>query len=202
MFSSAIQLFILLGPFFVLSVFVAKTDRYQLAAKRKVAVRASITILLIAFIVYYLGNFILRGLGITLDAFRIGAGLVLLLSGLEMVRGSGAGIRSDSAGDGDEDENVIAIVPIAIPCAIGPGTIGALLMMGDGAFNDWRRMLCDIGGILFAVAAIWLVLYFANQIERLIGKRGISILSKLTGLFLAALASQIIMLGVKNLITR
>ncbi len=206
MIASAVKLFILLTPFFIMSVFIAKTESMPLKKKRSIAFRTSTAVMCIALIVYFAGNFILRSLGITLDAFRIGSGLVLLLSGLEMVRessGSSAPVKArddGSAADDYDDGNDISIVPLAIPTTIGPGTIGTLLVMGSNAMGNTGVIISDIVGVVIAVFCIALCLHFANVIEKIVGKRGITILSKLTGLFLTALASQIMAEGVKNLL--
>ncbi len=189
-----VKLFFLLTPFFVLSLFVALTGELEEARRRSLAVRTTLAVLTIALILYLFGEQIFRYLGITLDAFRIGSGLILLLSGIEVVRGSGlpAGRRCDDDGD-------IAVVPLAIPYTVGPGTIGALLVMGAGAPDAGTR-LTEIAGIVFAVLVMGIMLYFSSALERLLGRKGLNILSKLTGLFLAALASQIIFEGIRNIL--
>ncbi|MDD3154167.1 MAG: MarC family protein [Victivallaceae bacterium] len=194
MFASTIQIFILLTPFFVLSVFVSMTEQKTLGQRRRIAVQTPTAIAVGAVVVFFLGNHILRFLGITLDAFRIGAGLVLLLGGLDLVRG---GARNGTQAEASSDE-AIAIVPLAIPCAIGPGTIGALLVMGNNAGNDIRQILDCVFGIALSSAGIGVILYFADWIGKVVGKKGLVVLSRLTGLFLAALAAQIIAQGVRN----
>ena len=124
-----VKIFFLLTPFFVLSVYVTLTRGEEEISRRKLAARTTIAVLVIAMVLYLFGEQIFRYLGITLDAFRIGSGIVLLLSGIEVVRGSGipTGVRQ-SNDDGD-----ISVVPLAIPYTVGPGTVGTLLVMGAGA---------------------------------------------------------------------
>lgn len=204
----AIKLIIVLAPFFLLTVLLAKAEHATVARQRRIARKAATAIFIICLIIYFAGNLLLQSLGITLDAFRIGAGLVLLLSGLEMVRGSNTTIRSDSSNttgnvvrdDATISDDDIAVVPLAIPCAIGPGTIGTLLVLGSDVGNhQLTSMLYELCGIFSAALITWLILHFANLFEKLFKKRGLSILSKLTGLFLVTLAAQIIAEGVKNI---
>ena len=89
------------------------------------------------------------------------------------------------------------MVPLSIPFTIGPGTIGALLVMGGSATTPAEKMV-DSGGIAVAVLLAGSMLFVGNWIEHAIGRKGLNILSKLTGLMLAALASQIIFTGIKN----
>ena len=190
-----VKIFFLLTPFFVLSVYVTLTRGEEEISRRKLAARTTIAVLVIAMVLYLFGEQIFRYLGITLDAFRIGSGIVLLLSGIEVVRGSGIPTRvRQSNDDGD-----ISVVPLAIPYTVGPGTVGTLLVMGAGAPSTEVR-IAEILGIIFAVFALGALLFFSNKLEKLLKRKGLNILSKLTGLFLAALASQIIFEGIKNIL--
>ena len=121
-----VQFFFLLTPFFVLSLFVSLTSGMELPRQRKLAVRTTLAVMTIVLIIYLLGDRIFGYLGISLDAFRIGAGLVLLLSGIEVVRSSGTPSGTRQC----DDDGDIAVVPLAIPYTVGPGTIGTLLTMG------------------------------------------------------------------------
>ncbi|WP_294506628.1 MarC family protein [uncultured Victivallis sp.] len=190
-----VKIFFLLTPFFVLSVYVTLTRGEPEISRRRLAVRTTVAVLVIAMVLYLFGEQIFRYLGITLDAFRIGSGIVLLLSGIEVVRGGGVptGVRQA------DDDGDISVVPLAIPYTVGPGTVGTLLVMGAGVPSTEVR-IAEILGIIFAVFALGALLFFSDRLERLLKRKGLNILSKLTGLFLAALASQIIFEGVKNIL--
>ena len=190
-----VKIFFLLTPFFVLSVYVTLTRGEEEISRRKLAIRTTAAVLVIAMVLYLFGEQIFRYLGITLDAFRIGSGIVLLLSGIEVVRGSGipTGVRQS------DDDGDISVVPLAIPYTVGPGTVGTLLVMGAGVPSTEVR-IAEILGIIFAVFALGALLFFSNTLEKLLKRKGLNILSKLTGLFLAALASQIIFEGIKNIL--
>ena len=190
-----VQFFFLLTPFFVLSLFVSLTAGMTLKEQRKLAVRTTLAILIIVVILYLLGDRIFGYLGITLDAFRIGAGLVLLLSGIEVVRSSGTPSGTRQC----DDDGDVADVPLAIPYTVGPGTIGTLLTMGASAESAAIR-ISHLAGIVIAVFMMGALLYFSATLERLLKKKGLNILSKLTGLFLAALASQLIFTGIRNML--
>lgn len=190
-----VKIFFLITPFFVLSVYVTLTRNEESMARRKLAVRTTLAVLIIVLILYLFGNAIFSYLGITLDAFRIGSGIVLLLSGIDVVRGNGIPAGRQSNEDGD-----IAVVPLAIPYTVGPGTIGTLLLMGAGASSTDVR-ITEILGIIFAVGTLGILLFFSDILERVLKSKGLNILSKLTGLYLVALASQIIFDGIKNIMS-
>ena len=89
------------------------------------------------------------------------------------------------------------MVPLSVPFTIGPGVIGALLVMGGSAATAAEKLI-DISGIVTAVLLTGIMLFVGNWIEHAIGRKGLNILSKITGLIVAALASQIIFTGIKN----
>ncbi len=189
-----IRIFFLLTPFFILSIFVTLTKDEEFAVRRKLAIRTTVAVFIIVMVLYLFGVTIFNFLGITLDAFQIGAGIVLLLSGIEIVRGSGVPGGRQSSEDGD-----ISVVPLAIPYTVGPGTVGALLVM-SATGPSGNAKLIEVIGITLAVGALGLLLFFSDTLERVLKRKGLSILSKLTGLYLAALASQIIFQGIKNIL--
>lgn len=187
-----IKMFFLLTPFFALSMFLAYTSDYSLRRRRSTAVRTTLAVMVICLLIYWFGEYLFMVLGITVDAFRIGAGAILMLTAIGLVNSSGASAKSVT------DETMdITVVPLAIPCIVGPGTIGALLVMGAEGGTLSQRVLVSLG-IVTAIALLGAVLVLSEQLERILKRNGIQILSKITGLMLAALAAQIIFTGVKN----
>ena len=192
-----VKLFVLLTPFFLLSVFVTMTSEYTIREQRSIAWRTALAIWLICTAIYFFGDRIFSYLGITPAAFQAGAGVLLMLSGIELVRGTPVaanGIRkAESSGD-------IAVVPLAIPYTVGPGTIGTLLVMGSESGHNWVLRSIELSGLTIAVGAIWLMLAFAYRIEAWLGAKGLNILTKLTGLFLTALAAQLMLNALKSIL--
>ena len=180
-----VKLFLLLTPFFVLSFFIATTSNLDLRRKKALALRTALAISIICIVLFLFGELIFRYLGITLDAFRLGCGLVLLLTGIDLVRDSGTP-KARECEPGDDP----AVVPLAIPCTVGPGTIGTLLVMGSEVASPQMRLF-DCGAILCACFGVGLVLFFADGVTRVLKARGVNILIKLTGMYLVALAAQI-----------
>ena len=83
-----IKVFFLLTPFFALSMFLSYTADYDKKRKRKTAVKTSFAVIIITLLIYWFGEYLFKVLGITIDAFRIGAGLVLMLTAISLVNGS------------------------------------------------------------------------------------------------------------------
>jgi len=185
-----IKFFFLMTPFFVLSMFLAMTKEEDSASKKRLALHVSSSVILVSTILLFFGNYIFEIFGITLDAFRIGAGALLFLTAISLIQGP----KTDNL---PKDTHAIAVVPLAIPITIGPGTIGALLIMGAG-MEGAKSIFLGWLALVMAVLSVGVMLYFSGTIERIVGRNGLTVLSKITGLVLAALSAQIIFTGIKN----
>lgn len=194
--SLIIKLFLLLTPFFILSVFVTTCASLDAKAQKRLAIRVATAVTVATVVIYLFGALIFKYLGISLDAFRIGAGLVLMLSGIDMVRGG----DTPKARDIGEFSSDPAVVPLAIPTTVGPGTIGTLLVMGQGAFDNPVNCVFQVFSIIIASALVGVMLYFGRHLEKMLKSKGLNILSKLTGMYIVALAAQIIFTGAGNMI--
>ncbi|NDV23879.1 MarC family protein [Desulfovibrio sp. JC022] len=190
-FQTYLKLFFVLTPFFAISAFISLTQEMSPAERKKTAVKVTVAVIVSSVILYLYGRYIFDLFGITLDAFRIGAGAVLFLSALNMVNGGG---KKFDPGNEDDD---IAVVPLAIPIVVGPGTIGALLVMGSSV-QGYQDMLLACGSLVAAVLTVGILLFISSSLKRLLGRRGLNIMSRLTGLFVASIAAQIFFTGVRN----
>lgn len=190
LFSLYLKMLVLYSPFFVLSCFISLTRGYTVKERKRLAWKVAIGTLISSVLLYLFGQSIFDVFGITVDAFRIGAGSVLFISALSMAQGKPA-VQADNL------QQDVTIVPLTIPLTVGPGTIGALLVMGVSQ-PHWDDKLPALLGILAASITVGLVLYLSDLFERLLGDQGLQIVSRLMGLFVCALAAQIIFTGVKN----
>jgi multiple antibiotic resistance protein len=190
LFSIYLSLLVLYSPFFVLSCFIALSRGYTPKERQRLAWKVALGVLISSVLLYLFGKYIFTLFGITIDAFRIGAGSVLFISALGMAQGKSA-VQTDNV------QQDVTIVPLTIPLTVGPGTIGALLLMGASQ-PEWDDKLLAVLGIALASLTVGIVLYLSNQFERLLGEQGLQIVSRLMGLFVCALAAQIIFTGVRN----
>ena len=182
----------MMTPFFVLSVFLTVTNDATASERKALAIKVTFSVIVMSLVLLFFGQHIFTIFGITLDAFRIGAGALLFLSAVDLIKGN-----KDSGKVGDKDISQLAVVPLAIPVTIGPGTIGILLVMG-ATFENTSSLIMGSLALICAVLVIGFMLYSSSIFERIIGKQGLLVISKITGLFLAALSAQIIFTGIKN----
>jgi len=189
-FSIWLRFFFLFTPFFALTMFLTLTQTYSEAQRHKLALQASFSVAIICIALFFFGNVVFTIFGITLDAFRVGAGALLFLSAVRLV-------YSKEAPPVAEPNEDVAVVPLAIPIIVGPATVGALLVLG-GEMPDASHRLTGLAALILAAFTLGILLFLGSAVERLLGKKGLSILSKITGLVLAALAAQMIMMGIQH----
>lgn len=189
-FSIWLRFFFLFTPFFALTMFLTLTRTYSEPQRRKLAVQVTVATAIICIALFFFGNVVFSIFGITLDAFRVGAGALLFLSAVHLVH------PKETPPIGGENEDV-AVVPLAIPVIVGPATTGALLVLG-GEMPDASHRMTGIISLILAVITLGTLLVLGSAIERVMGKKGLGILSKITGLILAALAAQMILMGVQH----
>ncbi len=187
-----LKMFFIMTPFFVLSVFLTITSEATINEKRKLAIKVTFSVVVIALILLFFGQHIFKVFGITLDAFKIGAGALLFLTAVGLIYGNKDGQKPT-----DKNLSDLAVVPLALPIIIGPGSIGVLLVMG-AEFDRFSKLLTGSLALLCAILLIGSMLYLSSLIEKFIGKDGLLIISKITGLFLAALSAQLMFDGIKG----
>ncbi len=184
-----LKYFFILTPFFILAVFLAITEHETEKVRRALAIRVTFGVVIISLVLYWFGQTLFTILGITVDAFRIGAGALLFISAVSLVQGK---IQLPTAKSSIME---LAIVPLAIPMTIGPGSVGALILMGNAmpSIADGLVVSC---GLTAASLSVGVLLWTSSSIERVIGANGISMLSKITGLILASLSCQMMFTGI------
>lgn len=189
-FSLWIKLFFVFTPFFCLSMFLTMTENSTEAQRRALASRVALAVLIVCIVLFFVGQQLFDLFGITLNAFRIGAGILLLLSAINLVHG-----KSNVPNVKDLED--VAVVPLAVPVIVGPATVGTLLVHGADLGSATQKA-AGFAALCAAVLCMLAILLLASAIQRAIGIRGITILSKLTGLILSALSAQMIMTGVQS----
>lgn len=193
-----LKFFFLMTPFFVLSMYLSMTLGWEIKRKRVLALRIGFAVLAITMVLFFFGRWLFDVFGITLDAFRIGGGALLFLSAVGLVNGKVEDKKGEVIED-DSDEKIsnISVVPLAIPVTVGPGTTAALLLFGAETSGIMNYVL-NVCALSAAAAALTLVLYIGTAIERKLGRNGILIVTKITGLILAAMAAQMIFTGIRS----
>ena len=193
--STFLKIFFIMSPFFVITVFLTVTKESSLAIRQKLAIKVTLSVIVMSLVLLFFGGNIFAIFGITLDAFRIGAGALLFLTAIQLVNGSNEDTKTDNNNALDS-----AVVPLALPVTVGPGTIGILLVMGAD-YKNTTELIIGSSALVLAVIAIGFMLYSSSFFEKIISQQGLTVLSKVTGIFVAAISAQIMFTGIKNFLS-
>ena len=185
--SEFVTLFIVVNPISALPMFLALTAGFDTAQQRRVAVTAVLTSFGVLLLFIIAGGFLLEKMGISLRSFQIAGGIILFLVALDMVRGSSYAPASGGSGDGDH-ATAVAIYPLAIPKIAGPGTMLTVVLLTDDHRFDFVQLSLTTSVLAIVLAITLAVLLLAAPVSRLIGNAGISIMSRVMGMILVALA--------------
>jgi multiple antibiotic resistance protein len=190
-------IFFVVDPFAAIPFFLAITRDDAVEERRRTALRASVTAGIVLAVFALAGAWLFRVLGISLGAFKIAGGVVLLLLALDMIRTQPSKTRITEgeveAGAGKEDA---AIVPLAMPLLAGPGSIATVVvLMSRARSGPWWHAVPVLGAIVVTAVACYLILAGAARTERVLGRTGLAILERAAGLLLVALAIQFVLDG-------
>lgn len=190
--SSTIRFLFLLAPFFVVTMFLALTRGLPVAEKSSIIRRSTMSALILGLILFFAGPLLFNAIGITLNSFRIGAGSLLFLTAISLVT---SGTRNHATGLPEEDRDDIAVVPLAIPVMIGPATIGAIMVYG-AELKAVPELAGGLLGLVSGLLILAVLLRLSGYLEKALGKTGLNILSKISGLILSAMAAEIVLTGI------
>ena len=195
------SIFFLVDPFAALPTFLAVTAGADKQRRRKMAWKASVTALVVLSAFAVAGQYIFKMFGITLPAFEIAGGLILLLIGLDMLEAKRSPTQ-EASGDTEEAslKEDAGIVPLGIPMLAGPGAISSVMVMVGQVptLLNW-----EMGAILGSIALTSVISYWvlagASRVRKVLGETGIRILVRIMGLLLVALAMQFFVNGLTDL---
>jgi multiple antibiotic resistance protein len=200
--SALVTLLVVVDPIGLAPTFLAVTEGLPAAARRQVALRASLIAAVVLAGAALGGDWLLATLGISLPAFRIAGGLLLFSIASEMV----FGVRTERQARAAElavEEHVrhIAAFPLAVPLMAGPGAITATVLLAGRADGHVIALALLVAVIVVVLIVCFAVFCAATRIANWLGTTGNIVLSRLLGVLLAALAVQFVVDAVKALLT-
>lgn len=199
--NAVVTLFVTIDPVGLAPLFLAVTAGMNRHERRQVALRASIIAFAIFVVFALAGTVILSLFGITLPAFRVAGGLLLFSIAFEMVFERRQERHENTAKRAitQDDIHGVSVFPLAIPLMAGPGAISATILL-SGSFSGVLDRIALIGILLAIVTLTYGVYLLAERVEGLLGATGRTVLTRLLGVILSALAVQFVADGVKALI--
>ena len=192
------SVFFLVDPIAAIPTFLAMTGDQNQVQRRHMAKRASWTCFVVLAGFAAAGKLIFRLFGITLPAFKIAGGVILLLIGLDMLRARRSATKETPSeaeeGAGKED---VGIIPLGIPMLAGPGAISTVMVLIGGVPDWWYAIPVFLAIAVVALVSYW-VLAGAGRVRHYLGETGIRILTRLMGLLLTAIAIQFMLNGLSD----
>jgi MarC family membrane protein len=190
----------LLNPLYAIPIFLSLTQGYTPAERNRTALIASTTVAVAGVIATMLGEEVLSVFGIDIPSFRIAGGIIILGIALSMLNADppSAG-DTEAASEGHERKGNIAVVPLAIPLTLGPGTIATVIVFAH-QLDDASELVTLVPVVLGASLLIWLGLRFAGPISTLLGQTVISVIIRIMAIILAAVAIEMVITGVVQVI--
>src|SRR5882757_4643521 len=173
------SIFFLVDPFAALPTFLAVTEGADAAKRRRMAGKASLTALIFLSAFAVAGEYIFKLFGITLPAFEIAGGVILLLIGLDMLEAKRSATQ-EASGDtvAAASKEDAGIVPLGIPMLAGPGSITSVMVLVGQAQTRWQ-MIAILGSIAITAGICYLVLGNSDRVARVLGDTGIRILVRI-----------------------
>lgn len=184
-----------IDPLGSIPVYLEATKNFDKKYKKRIAIRASFVAFLVLLFFIVIGQLILEGMNVTLDAFQISGGVILFLFALTMIFGEG---KPETEKHGIKDYKHVTIFPVAIPSIASPGAIMAVVLLTDNHIYNIQQQLLTTVLVLVVIGLTSLLLLAANKVQERIGEYGITVISKIMGLILASYAVQSILSGLKD----
>ena len=197
MITALVTMFVVIDPIAIAPVFLALTRGMSNAERRKIAWRAVSVAAVVLLIFAAFGEAVLGFIGISMPAFRIAGGILLFLTALDMLFERRTKRREDQAEEAEEDYPDPSIFPLAIPLLSGPGAITSVILLA-GQDTGIQTTLSVLAVAALVLAIVFTLFLTASALERLLGRTGITVITRLLGMLLAALAVQFILDGLTN----
>ena len=188
-----VTLFVIMDPFGIIPVFLGAVGKRSSDDVKRLAWQAALTSLVLITIFALFGDWILDYLNISLPALRVAGGLLLLLVSLQLLTSGTVGsVNTDDAAN-------IALVPLGTPLLAGPGAIVAAILFVREASVP-AEYVAIAAAIVSIHLVIWLALRFSTGLLALLRPAGVTVLSRIAGLLLAAIAVQLLADGIYEFI--
>jgi len=193
-----VTLFVIIDPIGLLPLFAALTQGMSQKQRRAIGFRACAVAAGLLLMFSLFGEAVLGFVGISMPAFRIAGGVLLFLTALDMLFERRAKRREDQSDGETTLQDDPSVFPLAMPLIAGPGSIATVILLAGQ--NPGAQGLALVLGVTLSVLLVTYVFFLgAGTLERILGKTGINVITRLLGMLLAALSVQFVVDGLKAL---
>lgn len=197
---STILMFVAVDPISLVPIFAGLTSGLSQHQVKSIYIRASIVSLIVLSIFWLFGNAILDAMNISMDSFRIIGGLFLIVIAFQMVFDQRQTRRQSTADTAIDDETIksIAIFPLSIPLIAGPGAMATSLLISKQSYFNVLDGFISYLPILITVLCAAIAMWLSAKLSSKLGPTVITVVQKVFGLLLGALAIEFVIDGVIN----
>ena len=197
---SALLMFIAIDPISLIPIFAGLTSGLTKQQVKSIYIRASIVSLIVLSSFWLFGNAILDAMNISMDSFRIIGGLFLIVIAFQMVFEQRQSRRQNTADSAVDDETIksIAIFPLSIPLIAGPGAMATCLLLTKDSYDSLAEAFVFYLPIPLIVFLAFIAMWLSSKLASKIGPTILTVLQKIFGLLLGALAIEFVIEGIQN----
>ena len=196
--SMFISLFVIIDPFAVVPVYLSITEKLSREEQKNVCRKAGIVSSAVLIVFVFTGISLFNLFGISLPAFQIAGGLLLLILGISQLNATRKRVQPEETMESMEKED-ISIFPLATPLIAGPGAISTVVLQSSQLTRTYQLFTLGFA-VLAAVFSTYLILRFATHLFRFLGKTGLNLLTRIMGILLTAIAVQFIINGLTEVV--
>lgn len=198
-------LFSVLNPLGAMPLFLSLTNGETAASRRQIASKASLYMVIILLVAFFVGHLILNFFGISVDAMRVAGGMIIIGSGFALLQGEHGKNRTISKKVKTEaiEKDDISLTPLAIPLLSGPGSISLLIGYFSRVDSErWWDYGVIAGVIVVCGLFTYLILAIAPKLVSYLGPSGINSLSRIMGFIVLSIGVQFIINGVSAVLVQ
>lgn len=196
-----VGLIAVVNPIGAVPIYLALTEARNDFDSKKMVKSTTVTVALTLLISAFLGKFILAFFGISIPAFRVAGGILIMMMGLQMLQAytSRTKHRTEEAEEAQSRER-ISVVPLGIPLLAGPGSITLVIVEGEKAFQQPLHLFALLVSIIGVSVIVYLCLNAAPMIAKRLGKTGVNVFTRIMGLIITAIAVEFMVSGIGRLL--
>ncbi len=197
---NTVLLFVAVDPIALVPIFASLTRGLSKEAIRQIYTQASIIAFIIISLFWLFGSVILEVMGISMSSFKIIGGLFLIAIAFQMVFEQRNDRKQNTAEIALEDDAIqsVAIFPLSIPLIAGPGALTAALLMAEDRIAEPIPFLINFLPIAIVILFSFVAMWFSSQLSRKIGPTVITVVEKIFGILLGALAIEFVVAGINE----
>ena len=197
---STILMFVAIDPISLVPIFAGLTSGLSQNQVKSIYIRASIVSLIVLSVFWLFGNLILDSMNISMDSFKIIGGLFLIVIAFQMVFDQRQSRRQNTVETAIDDETIksIAIFPLSIPLIAGPGAMATSLLISKESYASLAESFISYLPILITVFCALIAMWLSAKLSSKLGPTVITVVQKIFGLLLGALAIEFVIDGITN----